>query len=1042
MYLEIPQGSKTNIQGLDCHIPPEGYVWNMVTKKLEPRGVHKRSDIISEQFWERMPLPTWYKSKVKEEDAYEKRRKEDDPPYYDEVYEKYKQQEWDRRLNGFWFMNNGVPTYLTGSHYVFLQWWQIDIGYPKFRIPDMEYFYFLQYCIEDPDSMGMLEITKRRFGKTFRGGLFLYEYPTRTKMTNGGIQSKTGNDAKKVFAKAVINPFKKLPRFFRPEYDMSLGITPKSEIRFQQTNVRGKKAEDGLDKEELGSMIDFQSADTVAYDGQKLHRYFSDEWAKCFSKGTKIRMYDGSIKNVENITNGELVMGDDSTPRKTYGITSGTERMYRVIPNSGEPFECNESHILSLKKSGNTNPINISLREYFTLSSSEKKNLMLWKVGVEYKEAIHFIEPYFLGAWLGDGTSKCSGFTSNDKEVIDYMQKTSTDNKLLLRKKSKYDYHISSGTPGLNNVLLTELKRLSLIDNKHIPKEYLIDSVKNRLQLLAGLIDTDGHLYVKNGLSARYEITQKRKELAYQIQDLARSCGFKATLYKRITTMARKDGTIYKCDVFKVCIYGELYKIPCKVERKQAKIINIAGRRKNPLRSGFKIEPIGEGEYYGFAVGDNHLFLLSDYTVVHNTTEVNIYDRHDVIRYCMLDDEGRIIGKALYSSTVEVLESEKDGVQEAAINLWNDSDQNNRGEDGRTPSGLYRFFMTADRARNFDIYGFPDVEKTIKAILADRETVKHNQRSWAARVRKEARTIKEAFYAGNDKCEYNAENLANQIQELEDNPVFWRQCRLVLKKKTVPSIVIGKKPKELIEVGMMDDAKGGWFILEAPINPNKFDNRGGFLEPKNAMLYQIGVDTTQDRIAVSGSNPAIVVFKKSLMVDGEETGNYPVAIWISPTRLDIHFDEEVKKACLWYGCKANYEIDRRTDFYRYFCKEECQSFLTWTPPTLINPLKKRTFRPEYGSRSGDPFQLAQMLQISKLYIDGDSDEVYNGHVHRIKHIGLLQQGLEYNHLDRTKSDLWVALQMALVAVFGETQVATTAPTPMRILKQYKIKMPA
>lgn len=675
----------------------------MATKKLEFRGVFSLSDAKTEQFWERVPLPEWYKGKIKEEDAYEKKRKDGEPAYYDETYEKYKRQEWDRRLNGFWFMNNGVPTYLVGSHYVYMQWWQIDIGYPRFRIPDLEYFYFLQYCIEDPECMGMLEITKRRFGKTFRGGLFLYEYPTRTKMTNGGIQSKTGGDAKKVFAKAVINPFKKLPRFFRPEYDMSLGITPKSEIRFQQTNIRGKKAEDGLDKDELGSMIDHQSADTVAYDGQKLHRYFADEWAK--------------------------------------------------------------------------------------------------------------------------------------------------------------------------------------------------------------------------------------------------------------------------------------------------------------------------------------------------TVETNIYDRHDVIRYCLLDDEGRIIGKALYSSTVEVLETEKDGVQEAAINLWNDSDQLNKGEDGRTPSGLYRFFMTADRARNFDVYGFPDVEKTIKAILADRETVKHNQRSWAARVRKEARTIDEAFYAGNDKCEYNAQNFANQIKELEDNPVFWRQTRLVLKKEIIKSIFPGKKDREKRSVGFMDDEKGGWFILEKPDQENKFSDRGGYFEPLNTMLFQIGVDTTQDRIAVDGSNPAIVVFKKSLIIDGEETGNYPVALWISPTRLDIHFDEEVMKACLYYGCTANYELDRRTDFYRYFCKENAQALLNWTPKVLQNPLKKN-LKLEYGSRSGDPFQLAQMLQISKLYADGDSNEVYNGHIHRVKHIGLLKQGLKYNHLDRTKSDLWVALQMALVAVFGEMHRSPFQSKAVRVLPQYKIKIPS
>ncbi len=108
---------------------------------------------------------------------------------------------------------------------------------------------------------------------------------------------------------------------------------------------------------------------------------------------------------------------------------------------------------------------------------------------------------------------------------------------------------------------------------------------------------------------------------------------------------------------------------------------------------------------------------------------------------------------------------------------------------------------------------------------------------------------------------------------------------------------------------------------------------------------------------------------------------------------------------------------------------------------MMNALKPNKPR-EYGSRSGDPFQLAQMLQISKLYIDGDDNENYNGHVHRIRHIGLLKQGLNYNHLDRTKSDLWVSLQMALVPVFGEMQlpVHRQSTNPIKVLPQYKIKM--
>ena len=702
MYEKIKDGTIINIQGLDCCIPPAGYVVDMKTKELRHVGIYSRSENVEEQYWERIKEPDWYWTVLKQEDAFNKKRVDDNAKFFDERYEEYKQQEWDRRLHGFWFMNNGNPVYLVGAHYLFLQHIKIDVGSPKFRTPDLDYFYFLQYVIEDPNCMGMLEVTKRRFGKTFRGGVFVLDYPTRTKMTNGTIQSKTGADAKKVFAKAVVDPFKKLPRFFKPEYDLSGGVTPKSELRFQNTNVRGKKAEENLEKEELGSLIDFYSADALATDGQKIHRKFDDEWAK--------------------------------------------------------------------------------------------------------------------------------------------------------------------------------------------------------------------------------------------------------------------------------------------------------------------------------------------------TTECNIYDRHDVTRYCLMDDEGRIIGKVLYSSTVEVLETEKDGVQEAAINLWNDSDQLKKGKDGRTASGLYRFFMTASRAKNFNIYGEPDVEKTIKEILADRETVKHNQRSLAARIRKEPLTIREAFYAGNDKCEFNAENINNQIQKLEDEPVFLRQVRLVFKKEKVPKKFPTQKDREIKKVGYMDDQKGGWFLFEEPLKPNSFDDSGGYLSPTNKIQYQIGVDTTQNRIAIDGSNPSIVVFKKSLIIEGEEKGMYPVAMWVSQTRLDIDFDEEVLKACMWYGCTANYEIDRRVDFYRFFCKELAQAFLEWTPKIAMNPLK-RNFKPEYGTRSGDPFQLAQQLQCAKMYIDGVDNEVYNGHVHRIVFPTLLKELLMYNHLDRTKSDQVVGLMMALLPVLGEMQSPKKEhEKAVKILPTYKINM--
>jgi len=702
MFKPIEGGSVVDIQGLQCNLPPVGYVWNRITNKLDYIGVYRRSDDDKECYWEVPPYPSWYKDVMRKWDNYDRIKKEDDEEFYDERLEKFKNQEWHRRLNGFWFRNNDKDLYITGLNYYYLCYWNIDIGLPKFRIPDLEKSYFLQYCIDDPLCMGMTEVTKRRFGKSYFAGAFLTESITRTKMANGGIQSKTGTDAKKFFSKTIVNPFRRLPKFFRPVYDTSLGANPKSELRFQRPNVRGKKSEENIADDELGGYIDWQSADTMAYDGQKLFATVQDE---CYK-----------------------------------------------------------------------------------------------------------------------------------------------------------------------------------------------------------------------------------------------------------------------------------------------------------------------------------------------TVEANIYDRHEVIRYCLLDDEGQIIGKALYTSTVEKLDSEKDGVQESGILLWNESNQLEKGENGRTKSGLYRFFMSAKRTRNFDLYGYPDEEKTLKTILADRETVKNNPRALAARIRKEPLTIREAFYAGGDKCEFNAENINNQIQKLEDEPVFLRQVRLVFKKEKVPKKFPTQKDREIKKVGYMDDQKGGWFLFEEPLKPNSFEDSGGYLTPTNKIQYQIGVDTTQNRIAIDGSNPSIVVFKKSLIIEGEEKGMYPVAMWVSQTRLDIDFDEEVLKACMWYGCTANYEIDRRTDYYRYFCKELSQAFLEWTPKIAMNPLK-RNFKPEYGTRSGDPFQLAQQLQVTKMYIDGVDNENYDGHVHRIVFPTLLKELLVYEHLDRTKSDQVVGLMMALLPVFGEMQMPKKEhEKAIKILPTYKINM--
>lgn len=301
----------------------------------------------------------------------------------------------------------------------------------------------------------------------------------------------------------------------------------------------------------------------------------------------------------------------------------------------------------------------------------------------------------------------------------------------------------------------------------------------------------------------------------------------------------------------------------------------------------------------------------------------------------------------------------------------------------------------------------------------------------------------EAFMYAGQGCEFNAPNIKAQIKELEEDPPFLRQLRLVPEKRVVKSRFPGRKDIEDVIAKPMDDEKGGWFVLEFPNEPNKFESRGGsFYQPLNKSLYQIGVDTTKENPTPSanGSKPVIVVMKKSCIIEGEETGLYPVAMWIADTRLDIHFDEQVLLACKWYGCTVNYEIDARADYYRYFNKMNCGAFLEWTPKVVQNPVKKN-FKVEPGSRSGDPFQLSMQLQIAKMYIDGTDNEVYNGHVHRIKYITLLNQLLKYDHSNRTPFDQCIALFMALLPMFGE-QAKPVIPDKVRVLPQHKIRMTA
>ncbi len=345
---------------------------------------------------------------------------------------------------------------------------------------------------------------------------------------------------------------------------------------------------------------------------------------KCLGKGTKVLLYNGTLRNVEDVKVGDLLMGDDSTPRTVLSLARGRENMYWIHQNHGISYRVNESHILSLKRSRNEGShkhgdvLNIEVRDYLLKSNKFKSNYKGYKVPVLFEEQSIPVDPYFLGLWLGDGNARDVRITNTDPEVIDFLNDYANELELTLVQSHQKDrtpsYGITNGGNGhRSDSLQGTLCELGILENKHIPDVYLVNSTKNRLNLLAGLIDSDGYYSEEFHV---FEIVQKKVDLARQIKLLCDTLGFKTSLVSKKATLAERN---YEAEVYRVRISGNIEIIPTQVVRKKARsrVAEIDWRH-----TGITVEFDKEDDYYGFEIDGNRLFLLEDMTVTHNTAFV------------------------------------------------------------------------------------------------------------------------------------------------------------------------------------------------------------------------------------------------------------------------------------------------------------------------------------------------------------------------------------------------------------------------------------
>ena len=257
-------GDVYDINGLKIGLP-------IVNKDIKKRDSKKE-----EQYWEALQLPKELK-RIKSIFQWH-----DTPDIFKSQWVDYIEEEFDRREQGYWFMNNGIPTYITGTHYMYLQWTKIDVGNPDFREANRIFYIFWEASKADKRSFGICYLKIRRSGFSFMSSCEGVNQATITKDSRIGILSKTGSDAKKMFTDKVVPISNNYPFFFKPIQD---GMDkPKTELAYRVPASKITKknmhtlADDEL--EGLDTTIDWKNTGDNSYDGEKLQLLLHDESGK------------------------------------------------------------------------------------------------------------------------------------------------------------------------------------------------------------------------------------------------------------------------------------------------------------------------------------------------------------------------------------------------------------------------------------------------------------------------------------------------------------------------------------------------------------------------------------------------------------------------------------------------------------------------------------------------------------------------------------------------------------------------------------------
>lgn len=350
----------------------------------------------------------------------------------------------------------------------------------------------------------------------------------------------------------------------------------------------------------------------------------------CHAKGTEILMYDGTLKKVEDVVVGDALMGPDSRPRNVMALHRGRDKMFRIAPKqkgATKPFVVNAGHILSLQgEKGET--IETTAEEVFARSDRWRRKYRLYKTNtIEFSSCRRAlpIPPYILGVLIGDGLIKSYQVrvTSADPEVVEEVRLYAASVGMRVRERAcGRALHLNIVGPKSDNstpnVLKEKLIALGVYGcdsrSKFVPEIYKVASKEERLELLAGLLDTDGSLDTRQNTFTFSSVNEK---LADDVMFLCGSLGIGSSKTRQ-SRLDRHD------PMFVVAISGACEQIPTRIARKRFVRKPLVKTPRNPLVFAYTITPEDEGEYFGFEVDEDRLYVMQDFIVTHNSGKSRI----------------------------------------------------------------------------------------------------------------------------------------------------------------------------------------------------------------------------------------------------------------------------------------------------------------------------------------------------------------------------------------------------------------------------------